>query len=70
MSNERTQWRTIAQEIQAREATKRQRAIGQAIKRIFDDAASEPTPPEFTELLRRIDQKRSVQGEGRYDEQQ
>jgi hypothetical protein len=70
VNTERTQWRTIAQDIHAREATRRQRAIGHALKRIFDDAVSEPLPAEFEELLRKIDLKRSVNGERRYDEQQ
>jgi hypothetical protein len=32
-------------------------AIGAGLKRIFDDVVKEPIPPEFLELLNRIDLK-------------
>jgi hypothetical protein len=31
--------------------------IGTGLKRIFDDVVKEPIPPEFIELLNRIDRK-------------
>jgi len=31
--------------------------IGNGLKRIFDDVVKEPIPPEFLELLNRIDRK-------------
>jgi len=31
-------------------------AIGAGLKRIFDDVVKEPIPPEFLDLLNRIDQ--------------
>jgi hypothetical protein len=36
----------------------RQRAIGQELRRIFDDVAREPVPDELLELVSKIDQKR------------
>lgn len=32
-------------------------AIGRGLKRMFDDVVKEPIPPEFLELLNRIDRK-------------
>ena len=36
----------------------RQRAIGQELRRMFDDVAREPVPQEFVDLLKRIERKR------------
>jgi hypothetical protein len=36
----------------------RQDVIGAGLKRIFDEIVEEPVPPEFLELLERIDRKR------------
>ena len=36
----------------------RQRAIGQELRRMFDDVAREPVPDDLLDLLKRIDDKR------------
>ena len=36
----------------------RQRAIGQELRRMFEDVIKEPVPAEFLELLQKIDRKR------------
>jgi Anti-sigma factor NepR len=36
----------------------RQRAIGQELRRMFDDVAREPVPDELLDLLQQIDKKR------------
>jgi Anti-sigma factor NepR len=36
----------------------RQRAIGQELRRMFDDVAHEPVPDELLDLVRKIDKKR------------
>jgi hypothetical protein len=33
----------------------RQRAIGRELRRMFDDVLKEPVPPEFLDLLQKID---------------
>ena len=35
----------------------RQRAIGQELRRMFEDVIKEPVPAEFLELLRKIDRE-------------
>jgi Anti-sigma factor NepR len=42
---------------QANELRSRQRAIGNELRRMFDDVAREPVPEEFLELLKQIDGK-------------
>ena len=37
----------------------RQRAIGQELRRMFDDVIKEPVPDEFLELLQKIDRESS-----------
>lgn len=43
---------------QQSELQARQRAIGQELRRIYDDVAREPIPQEFVDLLKRIERKR------------
>jgi len=38
------------------EARIRQQAIGSRLRRLFDDFVEEPTPPEFSDILRQADQ--------------
>jgi hypothetical protein len=40
---------------ESRELRHRQRAIGHALQRMFDDVAREPVPKEMLDLLRRLD---------------
>jgi hypothetical protein len=40
----------------ARATRARQRAIGRELRRMYDDIAQEPIPPDFADLLRRIDE--------------
>lgn len=42
---------------QANELRSRQRAIGNELRRMFDDVTREPVPEEFLELLKQIDGK-------------
>ena len=39
------------------DANRPEDVIGRGLKRMFDDVVKEPIPPEFLELLNRIDRK-------------
>jgi hypothetical protein len=47
-------------------ARARQRAIGRELRRMFDDVVQEPIPPDFLDLLKKIDE--SGQGKGKKPE--
>jgi hypothetical protein len=43
-------------------ARARQKALGKALQRMFDDVVQEPVPDDFTDLLKQIDQGSAKKG--------
>lgn len=43
-------------------AKSRQKAIGRALQRMYDDVVQEPVPDDFTDLLRQIDESAKRSG--------
>lgn len=46
------------------EARLRQQAIGVRLRQMFDEVVNEDVPPEFLDILRRADERKTDDGEG------
>ena len=46
------------------EARRRQRALSQQLRRLYDDVVKEPVPDEFVKLLGRIDERHGEDPKG------
>ncbi len=54
----------VSESITPAEARRRQRALSQQLRRLFDDVVKEPVPDDFMSILEQIDEQQAEDSQG------